>query len=227
MKSKTTILLLALCFQQAGEATVEKEGLFSGRMSTLSEVGSLIKVKVDFSNLKYLNKRDQVEFWGEQNKKRKCSAIVMGKSPDYLLLKLPNIAECKKYVNLSRGAYLYFYSTDLINNIKMGSEVVDILLKKRLAVKSKVERRRKELAQHIEKINAVNEKYDVLLSKLQEEWDREINHLEEDKIETSRNFQGLMTRLDEIDYKLERYRIEDENLKIDRWSLDPREYFRK
>ena len=41
------------------------------------------------------------------------------------------------------------------------------------------------------------------------------------------SYKHSQARLSELEHKLQKYRIEDENLKEDRWSLDPKLYFKK
>jgi chromosome segregation ATPase len=109
----------------------------------------------------------------------------------------------------------------------MGKELVDILLKKKMAISSKLLRNKKSLDSHIERVNAINLRYKVLRDKLEAEWREELASLEEDRLTSFRNHKDLEGQLLEIDDKLEKYRIEDKNLKEDRWALDPRLYFSK
>lgn len=210
------------------KASIEDNmGIFSGRVSKVNIDASLVRVKVDFSNLKYLNKRDKIEFWDERGSAVKCKGYIVGKSNEYLLMKVPEYGFCTRYVLISPGGYLRFFSQDLVNNLKMGRELISILLKKRLALSGKLQREQRELDAHIEKINAVNDRYRVLRDKLEAEWRDEIAAIEEDKIIGLRNFKDAETRLLDIDNKLEKYRIEDNNLRKDRWALDPRLYYNK
>jgi hypothetical protein len=205
----------------------KKMGLFSGRISKVNGGASLLRIKVGFSNMKYLNKKDKVEFWDEHDPRRICRGFVAGKSNDYLLLKIPDFNFCEKFLFLSPAVYLKFFSEDLANNVKMGRELISILLKKRLALGGKLGREQKELDSYIEKSNAVNDRYFLLREKLEKEWRQQLAAAEEDKATTLRNFKALQIRVDEVDFKLERYKIEDENLHLDRWALDPRLHFRK
>ena len=80
---------------------------------------------------------------------------------------------------------------------------------------------------HIEKVNAVNARFTVLREKLESEWRDEVAALEEDRINSLRNFKDLEIQLSALNHKLERYQISDENLETDRWSLDSRLFFKK
>lgn len=205
----------------------KRMGLFSGRISRINEEAGLIRLKIDFTNMKYLNKKDQVEFWDERGPELKCKAYVIGKSNDYLLLKVPEFNYCKRFIYTAEGGYLKLFSQDLVNNLKMGKELVKILLKKRLALNSRLLKNQKSLDNHIEKVNAVNLRYKVLRDKLEAEWREELGDIEEDRLTAYRNYKDLEGRILDIDNKLEKYRIDDKNLAEDRWSLDPRLYYSK
>ncbi len=209
------------------EAQLKRLGIFSGRISRLNSEAGLMRIKIDFTNMKYLNKKDQVEFWDERGPEVKCRGFIVGKSNEYLLLKVPEFNYCKKFIFVTEGAYIKFFSQDLVNNIKMGRELVSILLKKRLALNGRLLNNQKELDRHIEKVNAVNLRYKVLRDKLEAEWREELANLEEDRLTAFRNYKDLEGRILDLDNKLEKYRIEDKNLKKDRWALDPRLYYPK
>lgn len=202
-------------------------GMFSGRISKINVEASLVRVKVTFDNVRYINKKDKIVFWDVHHPGIRCSSYVVGKSNDYLLLKIPDYRSCMRGVALTTGRFLEFYSQDLVNNLHMGKELVDILLKKRIALQGKISRNQKELDNFPEKINAVNERYKVLREKLEAEWREELALIEEDRLVALRNFKDNQMRLDEIDLKMRKYKIEDENLVTDRWSLDPRLYYKK
>ena len=206
---------------------VSSEGLFSGRISTLNEAAGLIKVKVDFSNIRYLNKKDQVTFWDQSVKLDKCKGFILGKTNEYLLIKIPTFQLCGKLAYVKEGAYLKFFSQDLVNNLKMGRELVAILKKKRLALLNKVRKTKKEVDSYIEKVDALNGRYNALSLKLRREWKRELSQLEEDKINALRIHKSSLSSLEDVEFKMERYKVEDENLKTDRWSLDTRLFYKK
>lgn len=202
-------------------------GNFSGRISRFSRDIKTIKVKVDFANLKYLNPRDRLEFWDERNTTQKCKGYVIGRSADFVLLKAPDLATCEKFLLITAGAYLKFYSKDLENNLEMGKDVVSLLLKKRMAIQGQMDLRQKEIDAHLERVGAVNARYDLLRKKLEMEWQKELNSLEEDRVQSLRLAKDLEQRRDEIDKKLELYKVNDENMTLDRWSLDSRLYYKK
>ena len=125
------------------------------------------------------------------------------------------------------GRYFRISSIDLKNNINTAKKLTEILLKKRLALQSKIGRNDKLIATYLQRVEATNNRYEILRRKLEAEWRDELTRLEEDHLEIVRNNDGLKIRLNETNHKLEVYQVEDTNLVKDRWSLDPNIYITK
>jgi hypothetical protein len=200
---------------------------FTGRVSRINGPAQLARIRTDFVNIKFLNRKDRIEFWNETYPDARCTAIVEGRTNDYLLIKIPQFPMCIRRVNFTTGSFLHFDSADLKQTVKVARELVEILLKKRLAMNAKKDRHKRDLDGHIEKVDVLNKRYEILRQKLEIEWQKELAALEEDKAITFTEFKNAEARLNEIDTKLEAYRIEDHNLKLDRWSLDPSLYIKK
>lgn len=205
----------------------EDATVFSGRISRLNASAKLARIRTDFANIKFLNRRDRLEFWNETYPDRRCMALVEGRTNDYLLIRIPQYDTCIRKVHFTTGAYLHFDSPDLDQTLKIAKELMEILLKKRLAMNAKKERHKRELDAHVEKVDAVNRRYEILRQKLEIEWQKELAAVEEDKARSFTEFKNSEARVNEIDTKIESYRLDDHNLKLDRWSLDPALYIRK
>lgn len=205
----------------------ENSRFFSGRVSRTNTVAKLIRVRTDFANIKFLNRGDRIEFWNDNYTAFRCRGFVEGRTNDYLLLKLPDMDGCLRSVHFTTGSYLHFESADLNKSVDLAKDVVTILQKKRLAMQAKKNRHQRDLDGHVDRVDTVNKRYEILRQKLEIEWQKELAALEEDKARTYAEFKNSEARLNEIDTKLEAYRIEDHNLKLDRWSLDPALYIRK
>jgi len=215
-------------WSQSQESIKDENGNhFTGRFSRLNGKARLARIRTDFENIKFLNRKDRLEFWSETYPEQRCMALVEGRTNDYLLIKIPQYDTCIRKVHFTTGSFMHFRSEDLGATVKIAKELVEILLKKRLAINAKKERHQRELSGHIEKVDTVNKRYEILRQKLEIEWQKELSALEEDKSRSFTEFKNSEARLNEIDTKLEAYRIEDHNLKLDRWSLDPALYIRK
>ena len=218
----------AFVFAQSVESGKDELGThFSGRVSRLNSEAKLARIRTDFANIKFLNRKDRIEFWNDSYPEVRCSTFVEGRTNDYLLLKIPDYERCVRTMHFTTGSYLHFDSKDLNQSVDLAREVVEILLKKRLAIRAKKERNQKDLDTYVEKVDVVNKRYEILRQKLEIEWQKELDAMEEDKAVTFTEFKNSEARLNEIDTKLEAYRIEDHNLKLDRWSLDPALYIKK
>jgi hypothetical protein len=213
---------------QSNESKVDEEAtIFTGRISRLNAPAKLARIRTDSANIKFLNRKDRVEFWNESYRDRRCVALVEGRTNDYLLLRIPEYETCIRKVHFTSGTYLHFESPDLEQTVKIAKELVEILLKKRLAMNAKKTRHQRELDGYVEKVDAVNKRYEILRQKLEIEWQKELAAVEEDKSRSFTEFKNSEARVNEIDTKIETYRVEDHNLKLDRWSLDPALYIRK
>lgn len=222
------ILHAVLCWSETKESSKDEYGNhFTGQISRLNSPAQLMRIRTDFGNIKFLNRRDRIDFWNETYPDQRCTAMVEGRTNDYLLIKVPQFQQCVRRVHFTTGTTLEFESEDLGQNVKIAKELVQILLKKRLAMQAKKDRHHKELITHVDKVDAVNKRYEILRQKLEIEWQKELSALEEDKSVSFTEYKNAEARLNEIDTKLESYRVEDHNLKLDRWSLDPALYIKK
>lgn len=222
------IFNVLMAYAQSKESGKHEFGShFTGLISRMNSSGRLLRVRTDFANIKFFNRKDRIEFWSDSYPAQRCDGSIEGRTNDYLLIKVPQFENCLRKVHFTTGSYLHFESQDLAETVKMAEELVQILQKKRLAMQAKKERHQKELTGHVEKVDAVNKRYEVLRQKLEIEWNKELSALEEDKSHIFMEFKNAEARLNEIDTKLESYRLEDHNLKLDRWSLDPALYIKK
>jgi hypothetical protein len=221
------IFLSTSLFADLEKVNNQQAALFSGRISRLNEASSLVRIKVDFENFKFLNKKDRVEFWEELNPNRRCLGYIEARSSEYMLLKIPEYNLCIKRVHFTTGSFLKMYSPDLEKNISIAQELVKVLLKKRLALNARKRRLNRELDIYTDKMEAINKRFEVLKQKLELEWFRELSALDEDKTKQFKDFKNTEARLDEVDHKLQVYKIKENNFKVDRWSLDSDLYLKK
>lgn len=226
MNVKYLFILFCFCYSFLLNG-YEPDGHFNGRVSKINTQVGLLWIKVDFPNRKYLNRKDRIELFNEGGSQLKCKGYIVGKTTKYLMIKIPEFEYCKRTIYLTPGIYLSFYSADLQNNLKMGHELVKILLKKRLAIQGKLSRHQTELEKHIEKVDVVNKRYNILKEKLESEWRDEIAALEEDNANILKKYYDLKIQMNEIDNKMEKYKIHDKNFVLDRWALDSKLYFEK
>lgn len=222
------IIFLILFIPLLGLAKEEEIGKFSGYVVSYNRNAEILKIEVDFLNAKYLNKKDMVEIVNSANRNLRCRTYIVGKTETHMLLKLgQGVHQCESVSALAAGAYIHFYSQDLVNNLMMGGELLNILVKKRLALHGMMMRKRGDVDGHMNKIAAINDRYQVLREKLELEWRQEITNLDLDKVSSEKELADLEKKLQEVDKKIEEYRLSDRNLELDRWSLDTNRFYLK
>jgi hypothetical protein len=213
--------------KNSGKSFRDDPKVFSGRLSRLNRKARLIRVKADFGNSKFLRIQDRVEFWNEMTPLKKCTAVVEGKSAEYFLMKVEDFYQCITKVGFTVGQLLFFSSKDLEFNLAVARELVDILFKKRLVLSGKMKRLKLELEGYKRKKEIIDTRYKALIDQVQREWDESIGDLEQIRSQKYQSFKAAEADVSDIDFKLHQYRVEDKNLTIDRWSLDPRLYYKK
>ena len=121
-----------------------------------------MRIRVRFDNYKFLNVKDRIEFWNEANTVKRCLAFIEARSPDYMLLRIPQYDQCISQVYLTVGSYLKFYSKDLRDNLSIAKDLTKVLLKKRLALGARKNRYENDLDTFDDKLEALNKRYEIL-----------------------------------------------------------------
>lgn len=229
MAKLIVILLCALSIYsvRADYQLAEETVVFSGRISKMNSIAKLVRIRITFENSKFITKNNKLEMWNPSFPDKKCIGYIEGKSNDYFLVRVPKYSECLRTVYYTVGSYIHMYSPDLERNLITAKALVKILHRKRTALDARLSRYKQEVDSYLEKLDVVNKRYEVLRQKLEIEWQKELSNLEEDKTKSYKNYKETEARLHDIDFKLQQYRVRDQNMIEDRWSLDPKLYYKK
>jgi hypothetical protein len=200
------------------------KGSFKARVSRVNKKANMVRIRSDYKNRKYLNKKDIIELFNGYTPNKKCKGYVLGKTNEYFLFKIPGLARCGTEVKLTTGGVVFVHSDDLAKNLEKGTAVVEVLLKKKMAMGFKKDQRNKMLETYIDKVAAVNARYKNLRTQLEMEWRKELTDLEEDKAVTLREYKSFEIELDSINEKLQQYKIYSKSDLDDRWALDKEIY---
>ena len=214
--------LILLFISLVSSASFAKGDLsqFKARLFSVNKEVSLLKFRSDFSNAKFLTPGARAKFRTNIGLNHFCDGVVLSKSVNHFLFKVTHMDKCAKYQNLSLGINADFVSIDLEKNMISVNDLVKVLNKKRLAIFGKLQRVKKRLAIFVERVDATNKRFDTLRTKLEAERQEALSYLESEKLLDTQNFKNYSSKLDEIDFKLEKYRLEDSNSNDIRWSLD-------
>lgn len=196
-------------------------GTFPGRISRLNPQSSLMRVRLDFSNAKFLRTNDGLEFWNEGMPKVRCQGSIVGKSGEYFLVKVLEWKLCITKVGFSVGSFVLFESKDLEKTLGTAREMVNILIQKRMILQSLTSTKENDVNDQSSQLENINTKYEAMIERIKNEWNEAIKGLTSEKFANQLELNSLKAQLDEIDFQLERYRIEDANFIKDRWAIDP------
>ncbi len=196
-------------------------GTFSGRVSRLNPTASLVRVRLDFANAKFLRTNDGVEFWNESMPSVRCQAAVVGKSGEYYLLRVYEWKLCISKVGFSVGSHVYFESKDLEKTLSTAREMVKVLLQKRMVLSAQTTNKKNDVNDQSSQLENINARYEAMIERIRSEWNEAIKGLSAGKSTNQVELNSLQAQLDELDFQLERYRVEDANFKKDRWAIDP------
>lgn len=224
---KVFILLFSfICF--GIEAPKDEDStVFSARVASSEPEAGLIRFRLNFENAKFLTDKDYMSLWRGDYRSRSCMAKMVSRSPDYLLVKVFDYKDCQEALGFNEGSVLNIQSNDLGKNIETAKTLIDVLLKKKLALEGKLSRGKLLIEQQNQRLNALNQRYNVLKDKLEQQRLQEAEGLVAGFQTERDDYQESLLRLQEVQHKLEVYKVKDHNLSQDRWALDPHLYYRR
>ena len=196
-------------------------GTFAGRVSRLNPSASLVRVRLDFSNAKFLRTNDSIEFWNEGMPLVRCQGAIVGKSGEYFLIRVYEWKLCINKVGFSVGSHVYFESKDLEKTLNTAREMVKVLLQKRMVLAGQTTAKNNDVKDQSSQLENINARYEAMIERIKNEWNEAVKGLTNAKAKNQVDLNSLQAQLDEIDFQLERYRVEDANFKKDRWAIDP------
>ncbi|MBT3584224.1 MAG: hypothetical protein HN509_04925 [Halobacteriovoraceae bacterium] len=195
---------------------------FSGRVTDRDASGNLIKISSEQQNIKFFRSGDVVEFYvANRSSHNRCRGFVRNVEKGYFTLYVGDIYSCWKQEEFfRRGTLIVFRSGQLGARVKDASIYRVVLLK-----------RRKDYFKQLHGVNhfiwSYNQQkvltaadYDKKIVELQKGKQRALEMLlvkKKDQILLQRE---LSRRLDSLDRDLEFYRIEKDEVLVDRWHLD-------
>lgn len=213
------IILFVLLFCHSLHA--KELSKFKARIYSADKESGLVKFRTEFSNSRFIVRGTRLKFTSSPGAPYQCEGIVIGRSRHHFLMKVYEIGRCSISQSLTPGISASFTCLDLERNIEATKELVVILNKKKVALRGQMESTKRKLDSFVERNNAVNARYSALRAKLEGEQSRALAALENERLMELQKYKNFASRLDEIDFKLEKYRIEDTNKPVERWSLDP------
>ncbi len=213
-----TLLIGILSFQVIAQ-TKKDDVSFVTKVKDANKKTKVLLLDSKNQNIKFFKRNDEVYFYNELNPSFKCRGIVMKGTYSQLTLKVDEYGKCSKYVGMVKGSYLKVQSRDLGINLKMAEEVVDILLKKRMILKSKIYRLENQIRTQDQRKQILNSEYEAKMASLKLEWKDAIDKLGLDDQDAEKEINLSKMKLQDIDSKLKLYNVQDQKIERSKWSL--------
>ena len=195
---------------------------FSGRVTDRDKTASIVKVSSENRNVKFFRAGDLVEFKVQSlQEKDFCQGFVRSIEDHYFVMYVKDINPCYSADDyFRRGTVLIMSSPKLAERVREASVYRASLIDKK-----------KDFMVQLNGINSDIWNFEEQKIQVASEYDRRIAEIEKEKttaldeLLTKRNDQvklqrELAFRLDNIDKELGFYRVEKEELLIDRWHMD-------
>ncbi|WP_044557478.1 hypothetical protein [Halobacteriovorax marinus] len=195
---------------------------FSARVTDRDKTSNIIKISSENRNIKFFRAGDEILFNIASMKEReKCEAYVRSVEDKYFVVFVKDLIPCwGKNEYFRRGTVLVVKSFRLAERVREASIYRGVLLK-----------RKRSFFKQLNGVNHFIWSYNQQKVKVAAEFDREIMRIRKKKQRALEELQlnkkdqivlqkELIQRLDNIDEDLDFYRIDKDELTIDRWHLD-------
>lgn len=196
--------------------------VFSGRVSDRDPSMNILKISSENGNVKFFRAGDQVYFRVSSQKESDfCKGYIRSSEDKYFVVYVTDLHPCwKKGTYFRRGTLLVFNTPQLARRILEGSSYRKILLG-----------RRQDLFEQLNNVNhfiwtfdqqrvLLAADYDKKILELQKQKQREVDNLISKKKDNLKLQRELIKRVDQLDRDLELYRVEKNELYVDRWHMD-------
>jgi len=217
------ILTIILTFQCLALANA-KESIFTGRVSKLIQEQRLMRLRLEFVNAKFLKRGDDLAFWNEGRSDVRCQGVIKGRSNEYVLAEVKNWNKCIRKVGITTGSFLFFESKELLKTLAAAREFMAVLLKKRAILEGFKDRNNTSNYENNLRMDNINAIYQERMERLKSEWQDALKGVTDLKNNNDRDMLSIENQVKALDFEIERYRLEDENVIKDHWSLNPGEF---
>lgn len=195
---------------------------FSGRVTDRDKTANLMKISSENSTVRFFRAGDRVEFNVITMKDRTpCVGHVRSSEDGYFTIYAENLNPCwGESLYFRRGTVLVFDSEDLAKRVDQASLYRMTLL-----------RRKKDFFNQLNKVNhfiwsfdqekvKVAAKYDEQINELVKQREKAVDQLISKKEDFAKLQRQLAFQIDELKKDLDFYKIERQELFVDRWHLD-------
>ena len=195
---------------------------FTGRVTDRDKSANIFKVSSENGNIRFFRSGDQVNFRFSSKKSDFCQGFVRSVEDRYFVMYVRDLYECLDgdVHYFRRGTMLYFNSPTLAERVRDASLYRLVLLRRRRDFYGQLNQTNHFVWSYNQEKVKVAADYDKQIIELQKAKQRAMELLLVKKSDSIKLQKELSYRLDKLDKDLEFYRIEKDDLLIDRWHLD-------
>lgn len=194
---------------------------FTGRVTDRDKSANILKVSSEDKNVKFFRAGDLVNFTVASKDTNFCQGYVRNVEEKFFVMFVKDLYTCWENDDyFRRGTMLHFRSNQLARRVQEASKYRIVLLK-----------RKKDFFKQLNDVNhfiwsydqqkvLTASDYDLKIVELQKGKQKALEMLLAKKKDQIRLQKELIRRLNELDEELDHYRIEKDDLLVDRWHLD-------
>ena len=195
---------------------------FSGRVTDRDETTSIVKVSSENKNIRFFRASDLVLFKVQNNpKSENCEGHVRAVEDKYFVIFVKDIHPCfpgNEYFR--RGTALIMQSDKLLQRVQEASIYRASLLVKKKDYMKQLNHINQDVFTYEEKKIQVASEFDRKIAEIEAQKIKELDKILSERNDEMRLQRELAYRLDSVDRELSFYRLEKQELLIDRWHLD-------
>lgn len=195
---------------------------FGGRISDKDDSGHILKVKVENNNAKFFKAGDLVKFKvNGQDKGRFCVGSVRTIEDFYFSIYVQDFSPCwDETVYFPRGLQLNFLARKLEQRVFEASKYREILILRKEDFLKQLNEINHFLWSYDQKRLQAAADYDARINEIKREKQIALDNLIQKKQENITLQSELIKKLDSLDGELKHYRVERQELLLDRWAMD-------
>lgn len=195
---------------------------FSGRVTDRDQTASIVKVSSENRNVKFFRAGDLVEFKIQNNKDSDyCQGFVRSIEDHYFVMYVKDLFPCfPKEDYFRRGTALVMQSQKLATRVREASVYRASLLNKKKDYMVQLNGINSDVWNFEERKIQVAAEFDQRIAEIEKQKTKALDELLTQKNDQIKLQRELAFRLDNIDKELNFYRIEKDELLLDRWHLD-------
>lgn len=195
---------------------------FPGRVTDKDSTGMVLKITSENKNTRFFRTGDVVLFYVAQNEKgERCQSYVRNVEDGFFTIFVKDLGPCwRRDEYFRRGTILSFFSETLAQRVKDAAIFRAVLLKRKKDFMDQLNGLNHFVWSYDQKRIQLAADYDKRIMEIEKEKQKDLENLLVKKTDSIRLQQDLIFKLNGIDKDLDFYRVEKNELLIDRWHSD-------